>query len=89
MHAWDDTYKRNRTISLSIGRGLTMKCFEEVLPFMSLGEKVFIICPWELAFGEGGAYPFVKPKTNAPFELETVEMGRDPDYDYSTNKDDL
>ena len=87
MQVFDDTYKRNMTLILKLGRDRIMKCWEEILPYMSKGEKVFITCPWELAFGEGGAYPWVPPKTDVPFELESVHIDEDPEWHYKYNRE--
>ena len=89
MQVFDDSYKRNMTLTLKTGRNKIMKCWEEILPYMSQGERVFITCPWQLAFGEGGALPWVPGKTDAPFELESVKIEEDPDWDYINNREEL
>jgi FK506-binding protein 1 len=87
MQIYDDTFARKIPLKVKLGRNRMMKCWEEVLPYVSLGERVFIICPWELAFGESGANPWVPGKTNAPFELEPIEIDEDPEWHYKFNRE--
>jgi len=39
---------------------------------MSKGEKIYVICPWALAYGERGAGRSIPGKTDIAFEIEMI-----------------
>ena len=42
---------------------------------LSLGEKIKVICPYSLAYGEEGAGDVIPPKSDLAFVMELVKIG--------------
>ncbi len=49
--------------------------FEEGLILMREGEKYQFVIPADLAYGEGGLFPFIPPKEDITFDVELVSIG--------------
>ena len=65
----------------------TSRCFAPLpglalsIPKMSLGTKVRVVCPPELAYGEKGLAPKVPPKTTLILEIELLSFETSADFD--------
>ena len=44
---------------------------------MSLGEKIYVICPSRLAYGERGAGGVIPPNADIAFEIELLNFSGD------------
>jgi FKBP-type peptidyl-prolyl cis-trans isomerase FkpA/FKBP-type peptidyl-prolyl cis-trans isomerase FklB len=51
-----------------------IKCWTEGVPLMKVGETSRLVCPAELAYGDRGAPPVIKPGATLVFELELIEI---------------
>jgi FKBP-type peptidyl-prolyl cis-trans isomerase FkpA len=51
-----------------------IKCWGEALPLMKVGGKSRIVCPSELAYGDRGAPPKIKPGATLVFEVELLDI---------------
>ncbi len=51
-----------------------IKCWNEALQLMKVGEKSRIICPADLAYAERGAPPRIKPGATLVFEIELLAI---------------
>jgi len=51
-----------------------VKCWNEALQLMKVGEKSRVICPADLAYGERGAPPRIKPGATLVFEIELLAI---------------
>ena len=46
----------------------------EALQKMKTGEKSRVVCPAEIAYGDQGAPPLIKPGATLSFEVELIEI---------------
>ena len=51
-----------------------IKCWSEALQLMKVGEKSRLVCPADLAYGERGAPPRIKPGATLVFEVELLAI---------------
>jgi FKBP-type peptidyl-prolyl cis-trans isomerase FkpA/FKBP-type peptidyl-prolyl cis-trans isomerase FklB len=64
----------------TVGRPVTfdlervIPCWQKALPLMKAGGKARIVCPSELAWGDFGHPPHVKPGAPVVFDLELVQV---------------
>ena len=52
---FDSSVDRNRPFTFTLARGQVIRCWDEVVGKMSIGEKIYVVCPSRLAYGERGA----------------------------------
>ena len=71
---FDSSYDRNETATIIIGKKIMIECWERVVPKISLGEKVYFVCPHSLAYGTQGVKGKVPPRTNLAFEVELIQI---------------
>jgi FKBP-type peptidyl-prolyl cis-trans isomerase FkpA len=51
-----------------------IKCWTEALPLMKVGGKSRIVCPSDLAYGDRGSPPKIKPGATLVFDIELLEI---------------
>src|SRR5437762_2490331 len=69
---FDSSVKRGEP--LTIGLGSIIKCWSEGLPMMKVGGKSRLVCPSDLAYGDQGRPPTIKPGATLVFEIELLEI---------------
>lgn len=71
---FDSSVQRGQPLSFELGKGMVIKGWEEGISLMKTGDKLRLLIPWQLAYGEQG-YPGVIPaKANLIFDVELIEV---------------
>ena len=76
---FDSSYDRNSPFKFTLGVGQVIKCWDMSVARLSLGERIKVICPYNLAYGERGAGGVIPPKTDLAFEMELIKIGGSSD----------
>ena len=71
---FDSSYDRNSPFEFTLGVGQVIKCWDMSVARLSLGEKIKVICPYNLAYGERGAGGVIPPKADLVFEMELIKI---------------
>ncbi len=71
---FDSSVDRNEPFIFTLKVGQVIQCWDEVVSRMSLGEKIFVICPSDLAYGKRGAGNIIPPNTDIAFEIELLDF---------------
>ena len=77
----DSSYDRRKLYKFQLNRDQAIPCWEEVIPKMQIGEKIYVICPSDLAYGKDGIQKVVPPNSDLGFEIDI--------YDYENESGDL
>lgn len=67
---FDSSVQRGEPVSFPL-KGV-IPCWTEGLQLMKVGEKAKLVCPPEIAYGERGAPPKIKPGATLVFEVELL-----------------
>jgi FKBP-type peptidyl-prolyl cis-trans isomerase FkpA len=68
----DSSEKRGGPATFSISQ--VVKCWQEALEFMKVGEKAMVYCPSDIAYGDAGHGADIPPGATLIFDLELVEI---------------
>ncbi|MFI4914018.1 MAG: FKBP-type peptidyl-prolyl cis-trans isomerase [Steroidobacterales bacterium] len=68
---FDSSIKRGQSASFSLSG--VIPCWSEALQLMKVGDKSRVVCPPNLAYGERGAPPMIRPQSTLDFEVELLE----------------
>ena len=71
---FDSSYDRKDPLHFTLGVGQVIKCWDMSVARLSLGEKIKVICPYDLAYGERGAGKVIPPKSDLVFIMELVKI---------------
>ena len=69
---FDSSYKRNEPATFPL-KGV-IKCWTEGLQLMKVGGKSKLVCPSDIAYGNSGRPPLIKPGAPLVFEVELLEI---------------
>jgi FKBP-type peptidyl-prolyl cis-trans isomerase len=69
---FDSSYKRNEPATFPL-KGV-IKCWTEALQLMKVGGKSKLVCPSDIAYGNSGRPPLIKPGAPLVFEVELLEI---------------
>ncbi len=69
---FDSSYKRNQPATFPLSG--VIKCWTEGLQLMKVGGKAKLICPSDLAYGDRGSPPTIKPGSTLVFEVELLSI---------------
>ena len=76
---FDSSYDRGQPLRFTLGVGQVIKCWDMAVERLSLGEKISVICPYDLAYGERGAGNLIPPKSDLKFEMELMKIHSEDD----------
>lgn len=71
---FDSSVDRGETVTFPIGQGAVIPGWEEGVKLMKEGEKINLVIPQELAYGERGAGGRIPPYAAIMFEIELVKI---------------
>ena len=71
---FDSSYDRNEPLDFTLGIGQVIKCWDEAVARLSVGEKISVICPSEQAYGSRGAGGVIPPNSDLLFEMELIKI---------------
>ena len=69
---FDSSMQRNEPLTLSLTG--VIKCWTEGVPMMKVGGKSKLVCPSDIAYGDQGRPPVIKPGATLVFEIELLEI---------------
>jgi FKBP-type peptidyl-prolyl cis-trans isomerase FkpA len=72
---FDSSVQRNEPITLPLSGGI-IKCWTEGVPLMKVGGKSRLVCPADLAYGDQGRPPRIRPGATLVFEIELLEIAK-------------
>ena len=75
---FDSSYDRYHPLEFELGVGKVIKCWDIAVERLSLGEKIKVICPYSLAYGERAA-GIIPPKSDLVFTMELMKIGGSSD----------
>ena len=76
---FDSSYDRKSPLQFTLGVGQVIKCWDMSVARLSLGEKIKVVCPYDLAYGERGAGSVIPPKADLVFIMELMKIGGSSD----------
>ncbi len=71
---FDNSYTSGQPMAFPLGEGRIIPGWDEAVALMQAGEKIKVIIPPELAFGDKGAGGVIPPNATLYFELELVDI---------------
>ena len=69
---FDSSYKRNQPATFPLSG--VIKCWTEGVQLMKPGGKSKLICPSDIAYGDRGSPPLIKPGATLVFEVELLSV---------------
>lgn len=71
---FDSSVERGEPIEFKLGQGMVIAGWEEGITLMNVGDKMQLIIPYDLAYGESGRPPVIPPKAKLTFDVELLEV---------------
>ena len=71
---FDSSVDRGEPFEFDVGVGQVIQCWDMSVIRLSVGEKIKVICPYSLAYGEAGAGRVIPPKSDLVFEMELIKI---------------
>jgi FKBP-type peptidyl-prolyl cis-trans isomerase FkpA/FKBP-type peptidyl-prolyl cis-trans isomerase FklB len=69
---FDSSVKRGQPVAFPLGN--VIKCWAEGLQQMKVGGKSRLICPANIAYGERGSPPVIRPGATLIFDVELIDI---------------
>jgi FKBP-type peptidyl-prolyl cis-trans isomerase FkpA len=69
---FDSSYERKAPVTFALKQ--VIPCWTEGLQKMKVGGKAKLVCPAQIAYGDRGAPPLIKPGAALTFEVELLEI---------------
>jgi FKBP-type peptidyl-prolyl cis-trans isomerase FkpA/FKBP-type peptidyl-prolyl cis-trans isomerase FklB len=74
---FDSSIKRGEPATFPLNG--VIPCWTEAVQLMKVGEKARIVCPSELAYGERGSPPQIRPGATLVFQVELLDIVKAPE----------
>jgi len=71
---FDSSIERGEPIEFPLGQGMVIPGWEEGIALMNVGDKLRLVIPYTLAYGEGGRPPVIPQKADLTFDVELIEV---------------
>ncbi len=71
---FDSSIQRGQPISFELGTGKVIKGWDEGIALMKVGDKLRLLIPYQLAYGEQGYAGAIPPKSNLIFDVELISV---------------
>jgi len=71
---FDSSVQRGEPVTFPLNK--VIKCWTEAVQLMKVGGKSRVICPSDLAYGDKGAPPQIKPGATLVFEVELLDVSK-------------
>ena len=71
---FDSSVERGEPIEFPLGEGQVIAGWEEGIALMNVGDKMRLIIPYFLAYGEQGRAPVIPAKADLTFDVELVDV---------------
>lgn len=71
---FDSSVERGEPIEFQLGKGMVIPGWEEGIALMTVGDKLRLIIPYVLAYGEPGRPPMIPEKADLTFDVELIEV---------------
>jgi FKBP-type peptidyl-prolyl cis-trans isomerase FkpA len=76
---FDSSRQRGEPVVFPLNQ--VVKCWTEGVQKMKVGETARLVCPSDLAYGDRGAPPDIKPGATLVFEVELLDIVKEQDKD--------
>lgn len=71
---FDSSVDRGQPIEFQLGSGQVIKGWDEGIGKMNIGDKMRLIIPYHLAYGEAGRAPIIPAKATLIFDVELIDV---------------
>lgn len=71
---FDSSVERGEPIEFKLGQAQVIAGWEEGISLMNVGDKLRLIIPYYLAYGENGRPPMIPAKADLTFDVELIEV---------------
>lgn len=71
---FDSSVERGEPLEFQLGKGAVIPGWEEGIALMNVGDKLRLIIPYTLAYGEQGRPPQIPAKADLTFDVELIDV---------------
>jgi len=71
---FDSSVERGQPIEFPLGKGQVIPGWDEGIALMHVGDKMRLVIPYQLAYGEQGRPPMIPAKAELTFDVELVDV---------------
>jgi peptidylprolyl isomerase len=71
---FDSSVERGEPIEFPLGQGQVIPGWEEGIALMNVGDKLRLVIPYNLAYGEQGRAPIIPAKADLTFDVELIDV---------------